>query len=235
MCSARQVKERDDMQTKTYSVTLTGLSDLLMHKDNLDFSKKLKTWQKDPANKKTSVAGDDRTPAWAWIGYLYHDTTTGLVGIDADNIMSMLRDGGKKCPAPTGKGSMKAQTQSGILCNEINWPLTVGWKHINYDAIKPLLHEQDFDAHMAATEALGFELLVKRARVGTSKHVRVRPRFRNWSATGTVTVFDAQISADMLRTLLAFAGRYAGIGDWRPGSPTPGQFGMFSSEVDLIG
>jgi len=56
-----------------YQVTLKGLTPLLMHSDNLAFSERVTAWQKAPENKANSKAGDDRSPAWTWIGYLYHD------------------------------------------------------------------------------------------------------------------------------------------------------------------
>jgi hypothetical protein len=204
-----------------------------MHKDNIEAGEQVRAWSKDPANKKASVAGDDRTPAWTWLGYCYHDGKQ-LV-IDADNLMSMLRDGGKKCPAQTGKGSMKAATQSGIMVDEIGWPLLVGGKPVSWEPIKALADEDSFDAHVQAVEKMGFSLFAKRARVGTSKHVRVRPRFDEWACTGTLTVLDDQITTGVLETILRHAGFYVGLCDWRPGSPgAPGQFGRFSVEVKEV-
>ena len=75
-----------------YQVTLKGLTPLLMHSDNLAFSERVQAWQKAPENKANSKAGDDRSPAWTWIGYLYHDGKH--VGIPADNLMTMLREAG---------------------------------------------------------------------------------------------------------------------------------------------
>ena len=219
------------MNTRIYKVELTGTSPLLMHKDNIDGSEELKKWQKDPNNKKISVAGDDRTPAWTWLNYLYHDGERLI--IDADNLMSMLRDAGKKCPAAQGKGSLKAQTQSGILVNEIGWALKVDGKEI---PVKPLLtlkkYTVEFDKHQAQAEKSGFELFVKRARVGQSKHVRVRPKLSNWSAAGTITVFDDSLSTQVLQQVFNMGGFYVGLCDWRPGSPTsPGQFGRFEAKI----
>ena len=221
------------MKARKYKITLTGESPLLMHKDDIDAGARVKKWAKDPVNKKASVAGDDRTPAWTWIGYCYHDGKR--IAIDADNLMTMLRDGGKKCPAPTGKGSMQRQTQAGILVNEIGWPLIVKGAEIDWKPVEALMDEEDFAEHEKFAEAMGFSLFVKRARVGTSKHVRVRPRFDEWSCSGTVTVLDDQITADMLQMILTHAGFYCGLCDWRPGSPTaPGQFGRFSAKVEAI-
>lgn len=221
------------MKARKYKMTLVGESPLLMHKDNITHGEAVRKWCKNPANKSASVAGDDRTPAWTWLGYCYHDG--GRLVIDADNLMSMLRDGGKKCPAATGKGSMKAATQAGIIIDEIGWPLTVDGREIAWGALAPLMECDDFAKHEETAKALGFELFVKRAKVGTSKHVRVRPRFDRWSASGTLTVLDAQINTAMLKTILEHAGFYCGLCDWRPGSPVaPGQFGRFSAKVEEL-
>lgn len=221
------------MNERKYKVTLTGASDLLMHKDNIESGEKVRAWSKDPANKKNSVAGDDRTPAWTWIGYCYHDAKRLI--IDADNLMTMLRDGGKKCPAASGKGSLKSQTQSGIIVNEIGWPVLVEGAEIPWAPLAALYKESDFDEHVKVVEGLGFSLFVKRARVGTSKHVRVRPRLPKWTASGTITVFDDQLKTEVLQNILTHAGFYCGLCDWRPGSPTaPGQFGRFSAHLELI-
>jgi hypothetical protein len=221
------------MKARKYAVTLTGTSPLLMHRDNIDAGAIVKAWTKDPANKKASVAGDDRTPAWTWLGYCYHDAAQ-LV-IDADCLMSMLRDGGKKCSAPTGKGSMKAATQSGIMINELGWPLLANGKPVSWPKLSAMQEEEDFEAHCRAAEKMGFSLFCKRARVGTAKHVRVRPRFDVWSASGTLTVLDDQITADVLGMILRHAGFYVGLCDWRPGSPqAPGQFGRFEVSIEEV-
>ena len=217
-----------------YRITLEGQSPLLMHRDNLLWGERVKEWSKDPATKKFSVPGDDRTPAWSWLGYIYHDNAH-LV-IDSDNIMSMLRDGGKKCPAPVGRGSMKVQTQAGIICNELYWELKLkDGELVAYNDLLHLVDELDFAKHMERAESLGFELFVKRARIKQQKHVRVRPRFNEWSISGTLSVLDEQITKPMLQAILDFGGVYAGLCDWRPGSPTsPGQFGKFTAVIEEI-
>ena len=68
---------------KRYEITMTGRSPLIMHRDNLDFAERnVKAWTRIPENKALTQAGDDRTPAWTWIGYLYNDKN--VVGLDAD-------------------------------------------------------------------------------------------------------------------------------------------------------
>ena len=226
-------EEKIIMQAKRYEVTLTGVTPLLMHADNITFGERTKAWQKDPANKKNSTAGDDRTPAWLWLGYCYK--ADGLLVVDADNLMAMLRDAGKKCPAAKGKGSLKAATQSGIVVDQIGWPVVVGGHTVDVTKLLAKLdNEEDFEVHEKIAADNGFELFVKRARIGAAKHVRVRPRFDNWSISGTITVLDSTLTKSVLETLFEQAGRFVGLCDWRPGSPASGRYGMFTSQLTAI-
>ena len=215
-----------------YTVTLKGLTPLLMHADNLAFSEKVKAWQKDPQNKELSHAGDDRCPAWVWLGYLYHDTQH--VGLPADNLMTMLREGGSKV-INRGKETYKKQTQAGIVIDAQQWALEVPNK-ITVKPFNDLFKTNDFLVHLTAAESAGFELLVKRAKIGAAKHVRVRPLFRTWSATGTLTVIDSELSGitkPVLQKILDVAGSLCGLGDWRPSSPkSSGTFGRFEAVLN---
>jgi hypothetical protein len=55
--------------------------------------------------------------------------------------------------------------------------------------------------------------------------------FFNWSAHGTLTIQDDQITQEVLTDILTSAGTYKGLCDWRPGSKTPGTYGTFSAKV----
>lgn len=213
-----------------YNVTLTGQTPLLLHHDNLSWAETMKAWAKDPANTSGSIAGDDRSPAWRWIGNLYVDG--GLVVVPADNLMTVLREGGAKCPTGKKGATFKRQTQSGIVVNEAAWPIAVNGAPVLYEGIKKLIENPDFAQHEQTAIESGFTLFVKRAKIGQAKHVRVRPRFDTWSLSGSITVFDEMISQDVLQNILTFAGTYAGLGDWRPSSPkSPGPFGKFTASI----
>jgi hypothetical protein len=215
-----------------YLVKLIGETPLLMHWDNLEFGGLISQWQADPANAKSSVKGDDRSPAWRWLGALYHEA--GKVVLPADNLMTVLREGGSKVPTGKKGASFKRQTQSGLLINESAWVVTVNGRDINAAALfKKLQTEPDFDAHQQAAVAFGFSLFVKRARLdGGAKHVRVRPRFDTWEVAGSISVLDSTITGETLETILKYAGVQCGVGDWRPSSPkSPGPFGRFRAEV----
>lgn len=219
-----------------YEITLNGLTPLLMHSDNMAFSEKIRAWRKDPANKELSVAGDDRSPAWSWLGYIYHDTNT--VGMPSDNLMTMLREGGAKVKTGKNSETYKRQTQAGIMVDQEQFSLLVNGKPISIRPFNALIGKNDFQEHLAAAEAAGFELLVKRAKIGAAKHVRVRPLFRTWKLVGSLTVIDEELSgltARTLETILNQAGALIGLGDWRPSSPkASGTFGKFSPKIHRV-
>lgn len=218
-------------QERTYEIVINGKSPLIMHHDNIVWADDMDAWKANPANKKISRAGDDRTPAWRWIGALYHDGEH--VTMQVDNIMRCLMEGGAMVPVPGAKGNktFKSQTQSGIAPCEGHWKLETQLGLIPVAEIDALKRVDDFKKHLEATRAMGFDLLVKRAKVGMAKHIRVRPIFHNWQLVGHLRVRDEQITTEVLQDILSYAGQYKGLGDWRPGGKTPGTYGMFTAEV----
>jgi len=225
------------MGMEQYSIVLEGLTPLLMHNDNLPFCEKIIAWRKEPENKANSVAGDDRSPAWTWIGYLYHDGKN--LGVSSDNIMTMLKEGGSKVLTGKKQETYKKQTQSGLMLDQQQLDLRVSGNTIAISDIKPLIGEIDFSKHIETAERLGFELLVKRAKIGKAKHVRVRPMFRTWTLEGSFTVFDSELTGlteEVLKTILNQAGALCGLCDWRPSSPSAsGTFGRFAPTIRRIG
>jgi hypothetical protein len=217
---------------RTYQVTITGIQPLLMHHDDIAWADAMDTWKNDKDNKKKSKAGDDRTPAYRWIGSLYRNEE-GQIVIPTENIMRALMEGATMVLVPGGRSgkTFKAQSQSGIMPRETGWPLLVSGNPIRTDVIDKLLKEDDFSVHQEAVKQLGFSLFLKRAKIGQSKHIRVRPRFETWDASGELVVTDEQITESVLSDILEMAGKYKGLGDWRPSSKTPGTYGMFSAEV----
>lgn len=214
-------------EARTARFTLKGITPLLMHADDVEAASTLDEWRKSPGNKNVSVPGDDRSPAWTWQTYLYRDAD-GLIGMPADNVMVALRQAGSKMTLKR-QTTFKAITQSGLLCTDETLTFTNGGKQIS---TKEFAADRDdkFADQKKAVEKAGFELLVKRARVGTSKHVRVRPMFRSWSVSGVIQILASEITFDSLQMLFDLAGD-VGLCDWRPGCKTPGRFGMFEATV----
>jgi hypothetical protein len=94
-----------------------------------------------------------------------------------------------------------------------------------------MMDESNFAAHCEFAKKNGFELFVKRAKIGQSKHIRVRPMFRVWELSGVLKVFDKQITKEILGEILEYSGQNKGLGDWRPGGKTPGPYGTFTATV----
>lgn len=215
---------------RNYEVTLEGITPILMHRDNLEFKSIVEKWQRDPANRDKSVPGDDRSPAWGWIGSLYHDGKA--IALPTDCVMASCMGAGAEVKAPRGKKSLKAQTQSGMAFIEPYMEFSAnGGGEIPMSALEKLQREEDFDVHLEKARELGFSLDIRRARIGTSKHVRVRPVFEHWKAVGTLTVTDDILSKDTLETIFYIAGDRYGLLEWRPSGRRPGPFGRFRATV----
>lgn len=216
-----------------YKVVLTGTQPLLMHADDIDWTDLLTKWREHPDNKKNSKRGDDRSPAWTWLGYTYHDGEH--LSVPSANLMTCIREGATQVPVPGGKNkTFKAQSQSGIVCVNAFWPLFNDGKLIKVSDLSSLQRELDFSVHQTKISALGFELYSKRAKIGQSKHIRVRALFRNWQIEGCIRVLDDQITSHIFETILQVSGEYKGLCDWRPSSPKPGPYGTFKTEVTAL-
>ena len=115
--------------------------------------------------------------------------------------------------------------------------MLLGGEPVSIDFMANLIGNLDFSAHVDAVEKHGFELLVKRAKIGRAKHVRVRPMFRHWQAVGSLTVLDEEmfgLTEDVIERILTQCGALIGLCDWRPSSPSSGTFGKFEADVEKI-
>ena len=213
-----------------YEFELKGLSSLLVHADNVLASDDLMAWRKDPAHKSVSVAGDDRSPAWSWMTYIYSDTES--LCMLADAVMVALRFAGAKM-IMRKQESFKAATQSGILMDEEFLPILVKGKPVKCVDVHKLKN-LSFSDQLAGVEKLGFRLDVRRAVVGSSKHVRVRPRFDTWSLKGNLDVTEPAITPSVLQQLFDIAGSRSGVGDWRPSARASGSHGRFTTTLTQL-
>lgn len=214
-----------------YEFTITGTTPLLMHADDVEACDRLKKYRDDPQNKKTGVSGDDRSPPWTWMTYVY--ANGGKIVIPCDNLSTCLREAGAML-VMKGKTTYKQATQSGLMFLDDFFDLLVDGKPIVSSEIDAM-QELTFDEQRDLCRELGFELFVKRAKVGTAKHVRVRPRFNQWSLKGRVEVIAPEISEPILRQLFELAGKYKGLCDWRPSAKqSPGRFGMFGATLTKL-
>lgn len=211
--------------------TLKGRSALLPHADDVEMSDELSEWRKDPDNKNLSVAGDDRSPPWTWINYLYSDGQ--YVSCPSYNLMVCLRAAGTQLILKKQK-TFKEITQSGIIMESEFLTLLSGGEQIPYAPLARLKGgDYTFRQHVETVRKMGFDLLVKRARVGQAKHIRVRAKLTNWKVRGTLFVTAPEITFEKLQSLFEIGGR-VGLLDWRPGCKTPGPYGMFDAELKQL-
>jgi hypothetical protein len=219
-------------KTKTVHVKITGRGPMLMHSDSIEWADKMEVWKNDPNNKKLSKAGDDRTPPWRWLGALYYDEPEeGIVVIPSENVMKAIMQGAALVPTGKGQKTFKEASQSGLICQDFYWPLKINGKTLSMKTLQKFRKLETFKEHLAAAVDNHFRLDYRRVRIGKNKHIRVRPRFDGWSIEGTIIIVDTQITIELVRTILELAGKYKGLCDWRPSSPTPGTWGLFDVEV----
>lgn len=209
-----------------FGFELTGTMPLLMHQDKVEWADELDAWRKTNRGKD-SKAGDDRSPAWTWFGYCYEDDD-GRVAMPADNLMVAIRSAAAQVIWKRQK-TFKELSQSGLMIMDEFCEFTYGNGKELLKAEFPD-REESFMAHSKWAEKSGFRLFVKRAKVGRTKHIRVRPRFDDWQVRGRIQILTPEISKENLTEFLEGAGRQ-GLCDWRPGGNTPGPFGQFSAKL----
>ena len=217
------------MHQKRFNFTLTGLAPIIMHWDNIEWADQMEQERTRIKSEDVALfkAGDDRCPPKTWKGYTYNDGKH--VCLPNDNLRSCIMRGAAKVELK-GKESFKKLSQSGILFDELYIDLFVDGKQIPFPPIQDI--QGPFRDHAEAVKKMGFKLLVKRAVVGQSKHIRVRPMFENWQAVGSFLVVEEQITDEVLNTIWEKSGLQVGLCDWRPGAPrSPGPYGRFATEL----
>ena len=232
---AKKAKSGNIDGLQRYAFSLTGTQPLIMHNDSVLAADTLEAWRKDPANKRRSKAGDDRSPSWTWLSYLYLDN--GQIVLPRENLIAMLIKGGASFKVGR-MGTLKGETAASVFF-ESSYPLLVGVdrKPVQSADLASLNGDEiAFSEHIERARELGFMLDVRRATVSTSKHVRVRPRFDRWAVDGEFSAYDdGAMGPETLSQLFALCGRRVGLCDWRPSSPKkPGGNGTFTAEVSLV-
>lgn len=209
---------------------LVGDMPLLMHRDNIREGTRLQEWRKDRKNKNVSIPGDDRSPPWTWMTYLYEDGE--FVTMPQENVMRALMTGGAQVILK-GQKTCKELSQSAVFMatEHLRFEYADG-KRLSVETVESM-RDLSFEETEAACEKLGFKLFCKRAKIGAAKHVRVRPRFDRWKVLGELEVSSPDLPLERLKEIFDGAG-HAGLGDWRPSSKTPGPYGMFTPNLQVI-
>ena len=212
------------MSERRYTIELTGITPLLMHRDNLDAQDAERERGRD---RDKGRAGDDRYPPDRWKSYVYADKTN--VVIPADNLMACLREAGKKLK--DGRSTLKAVSQYAVFLPDAFTPILVGKRGTKVPATKVVKIAGPFEDQVKGASKLGFDLDVHRCRVQRARHIRVRPRFDTWRLVFPATVTDEKLTEEQFKALWSKAGDLVGLCDWRPGAPQPGSFGRFTTKI----
>ncbi|TVQ34023.1 MAG: hypothetical protein EA376_00805 [Phycisphaeraceae bacterium] len=217
-----------------YEFRIVGTTPLFMNSDNIEWADQMEEWRKDPDNKGKSRPGDDRSPAFTWIGSLWNDGSR--VTIPAQVIQKVISLAGAKVLTGKGKSTYKAVAAASVVCVEPWTPLLAYGKEIPMRPIEGMVGNMNFAEHKLLARKLGFELDVRRAKPQyNTKHVRVRPMFLDWGTMGVLDVDEDEISEDVMKKIMAIAGNKIGIGNWRPSeSQSPGPFGKFEAELNPL-
>jgi len=214
-----------------YEFHLKGLTPLIVHADDVLAADRLKEWRSAKKNKNISVPGDDRSPPWTWQTYLYTDDT--YLTVPSENLMVALRQAGVTIILK-GQKTFKSLTQSGLMMVKEHLSILVDGKPIEADPISKI--NGTFVEQMEKVSQFGFRLFVKRAKIGSKKHVRVRPRFDQWELRGEIQTLVQEFTPQLMDELFVEAGLNCGLCDWRASSPkSPGPYGKFSSELKAKG
>lgn len=224
------------MGAHKFGFVFRGITPLLLDVDDVEWADTVKAWQKNKDNKAKSVAGDDRSPAWKWLGALPRDGTS--VAIGSETLFSCFRLAGQKIPTGKGTASFKSSVAAFLDFDSEHYPLRYGSpeRTLACADVAEMMGNESFPEHQRFAAQNGFRLFVKRARPQSkgSKHVRVRPAFDTWSIAGTVTVFDDVLSENFA-SVCETAGKRVGLGNWRPGLPVaPGNYGKFRVELKAV-
>lgn len=213
------------MPVRKYIVNLTSRTALLLHHNNIAARD-----EDGAAGKSGGKAGDDRYPADRWKRCLY--LFGGQLVMPTENVLaSLLKVGGSI--AIGGKKTLKAASQA-IYFDDAYLPLRLkDGRTLNADGLLGI--KGDFGTQCDKATEMGFELFIKPCRVNNKGHIRVRPRFEQWSVEGSFETDEDDLTTPRIKTLFETAGRRSGLGDWRPGSPSkPGPFGTFRAEIEEV-
>lgn len=226
--------EQEEVQTDAVYIEvdfeLKSKSPLIMCRDDVMVADALESARKSMGKAKKK-AGDDRSPPWSWHTKVYHDGDR--VVMPADNMMSCIRKAAQA--VPYGKNSnYKALSQSGLLIlGDLDFQTRKG--HVSWNVIEQWRENDTSFADQSDqfTKAdPDCTLFVKRVKLNSSKNIRVRPMFKNWTIRGRIIITSAEISFETLKEFFRIAGDRVGLGDWRPSAEkSPGPYGRFEAKL----
>jgi hypothetical protein len=153
--------------------------------------------EKSISDKPKLRRGEHLDPKVEAESYLYKDAD-GKIGIPSVNIKACIREAGRNYRISGRRTTFAAMVRAGL--------------EIKPYPIIPLIHD-------------GWKVDVRSVVIQRSRIPRARPRFDKWALEFEITNNDPTIiHSDTLKRILIDAGKYCGLGDYRP------EFGLFEVE-----
>mgnify|MGYP001575074928 FL=1 len=173
---------------KIIDVELKGISPLMQHRYTL------KTEKEDQSKKKSGVVDYSE----AWINALYWNDEIGIYQ-PASHIEGAMIKAATNFQIPGRRGkTYKDIFKSSVFVRPDYIPFRIKGEP------KKLLERGKFDIDIRP-------VVIQRSRVE-----RARPIFRNWNLKLQIEIHDEQIPEEVVKEVLDFAGKFCGIGDFRP-------------------
>jgi len=193
--SKKEIVETENLTITSpsiYEVTIKGMDSILFNR-MADLS--------IPAPKKTKQSKTDKAEdeLKSWREKTYFDDD-GMLYIPGENIHESMKEGaqywGQRIPGE-GKKTYTDVVASAIICENL-------WLGIHKDSERLIPFGKACNANPSKGKKSG------------AKVYKIRPLLRPWGGTFKMHVFDARLSLPVLRTIIAYAGAYRGLCDWRP-------------------
>lgn len=190
------------MEVTRVRVTIEGVSPLLLHSDKgaNPLSVEAKSLKAVSSKRKKSEEDHFEMVRIEWMSGLYLDKS-GRVAVPVENVRAAIRDGAKLSK----------------LGKEISRKVFIDGTHmaIAYDGPRDLEKLFD-DARFRDTRSV---------RVGQQRVMRTRPHFDKWALSFDAYWDSDSFDTDLFARCLESAGKFIGIGDFRPDKG--GTFGRF--------
>lgn len=186
---------------------VTGLTALLMHSDRYANPLDPMTKQHKAMTSKRKKTDDDHIAIARseYLGGLYYNKNAG-VHLPAENLKACLIESAKLNKLGT------EFKRSVMMLDDV--------LSLNYKGPK---------TPEALADDPNFVLAKSVVVTGGSRIMRVRPRFpAGWSFTANIEFDETRVDPSELKTVIENAGRYVGLGDWRPAKG--GSYGRFTAE-----
>lgn len=210
-----------------YDFTLTGTMPLIFHSNIVEKADLYEKWLSSEEASGTPK-GDDRYPAWKW--QLYVPTDEEVVAFPDVDVMAAIKNGARKVVLRGSTTYLRDATTAIYVSTNFcrfegsKGPLAVKWMQ--------KIATMTYAEQAQEVKKVGGRLRLDRLPINNkTKMVRVRPEFSQWTVSGRLMVIHDMIPKEKLVEILRNAGRYGGLGDYRPSSRRPGPYGQFEATI----